>query len=241
MLTARIDRGNLAEAYDRYRREVQRRIERASLLATDAGRRAAVATTRQQMAGAGLGRLGNALASSSDLSKNRGVHRGGGDRFSASGAVYVRSGSDRSRGAVEAYTGGADIRPTRGRWLWIPTDALPRLAGSRRTGGGKRMSPAEYQAQGLSQKIGPLILIRGIDGRPMLAVENVSQAIEGRPRTRALLKSGKPGKNRRTRQIVILFVGIPSTSRAARIDAGAIMKVEAGRLAERFHAAVRRV
>jgi hypothetical protein len=90
-------------------------MERAALVATDKGRRRALSRLRGEMQGAGLGRLGNAIGSGSDLESGRGVHRYGQAGFSASGVVYVRSGSPRSRGAIEAYTAPTDSKRRSGR------------------------------------------------------------------------------------------------------------------------------
>lgn len=109
------------------------------------------------MASAGLGRLGAVVDSGSDLQK-RGAVRASGIGFSASGWVFVRSKSPRTRGAIEAYTEGAEITPRAGRWLWIPTDDIPARAG------GKKITPANWEKSGLDKKIGPLVTIKSANG-----------------------------------------------------------------------------
>ena len=185
------------------------------------------------MSGARLGRLGNAIGQTSDLQRTRTVHRRG-QGFSASGGVVVRSRSDRTRGAIEAYTEGASIRPSRGRWLWIPTKAAPtRIKG-------KRTSPASYIAAG--SPLGPLITISGPNGRPLLAVERVGVSAVGvrGGRARTLTKKGSPRKGDRLKQLAVLFIAIPATSRAARVDADAALRSEQAKLPEYFERAVQR-
>lgn len=164
-----------------------------------------------------LGRLGNAIGQTSDLAKGGRVYREGG-RALASGIVHLRSRSERSVGAIISHTKGANILPTKGRFLWIPTDAVQRLVGSRKDRA--RMTPALYRQRGFEQTIGPLVMIRSINGRPLLAVQNVGQSAVGARggRVRGLTKSGRARKGDRVRELAVLFVGIPRTSRQARIN-----------------------
>ena len=218
-LAAKLERGDYLGAYRQYQRLIDRRLEFAALDATDRAARMALRSIQSAMSGAGLSRLGKGLSSASDLSSGRGVHRREGNSFSASGTVFIRSRSERSRGAIEAYTQGANIRPVRGRWLWIPTDAIPSRAGR------YRMTPELFRSQGLEQKIGKLILLKNVDGRPLFAVENVGISLAGKPRSAgSLTKRGEPRKGQVKRQLVIAFIGIPRTNRAARVDVPAIMQ-----------------
>lgn len=226
--------------FDQFYRGAIQRMEKAALIATDRGARAAETQLRTDMAGAELGRLGQAIKATSDLKRKRGVHRRGAEGFSASGVVYVRSKSERTLGAIESYTEGADIRPRRGRWLWIATDAVPRLAGSNFKGGkGQRMTPALWKSRGFERKIGPLVLIKSINGYPLLAVKNVGVDLSGRKRSaKSLTKSGRPRKGQIERQLVVAFIGIPYTARAARIDVESVMREQQSRLIEYFRAAL---
>lgn len=215
-------------------RLVERRMETAALIATDAAARQGLRTIRQQMASAGLGRLGNALGSTSDMERTGSVYRRA-DGWSASGTIYVRSGSPRSRGAIEAYTRGADIRPVRSRWLWIPSDDIPRV--SQR----ERLTPALWRRNGLDRKIGPLFQIRSDGGFPLLVARNVGVSAAGAKRSvKSLTKSGRPRKGQVQKEIVVAFIGIPRTSRQARIDVRAIIAGVMNDMPRLFDAALAR-
>lgn len=194
-------------------------MERGALIATDQGGKIALRNIRTAMQGAGLGRLGNGLGAQSDLSETGQVHRYAGGGFSASGVVFVRSGSPRTRGTIDAYTLGAEIQPVRGRWLWIPTDEIPRLAGRR------KMTPDLYTKNGFEQKIGPLVRVRSVNGYPLLVVKNASVSLAGKKRSaRALTKSGRARKGQVEKEFIVAFVGIPRTARAARVDVIALVQ-----------------
>lgn len=222
-LTAKIDRADYAGPYRAFGLAIDRRLELAALEATDQAAKIALRSIRAAMQGAGLGRLGNGLGAASDLSSGRGIHRRGGDAWSASGVVFVRSRSARTRGAIEAYTGGADIRPTRGRWLWIATPDIMRVAGGK--GKRQRVTPGNWAALGLDRRIGPLVPLKSVDGRPLLAVERVGVALTGQTGSaRSLRKNGSARRGQIKRELLIAFVAIPRTSRAARVDVPSIMR-----------------
>lgn len=209
-------------ALDSYYRFGDQILEGAALRATDRGARRLKSGIRQAMAAAGLGRLGNAFGSVSDLERGGIQRRYPNGGFSASGTVYVRSKSERTLGAIEAYTQGAEIRPVRGRWLWIPSDEIARVAGSRQTRA--RVTPSNWSALGLDNRIGPLTLIKSVNGRPLLVVKNVGVSAAGRPRSaRSLTKRGQPRKGQIMREFVVAFIAIPRTSRAARVDIQALI------------------
>lgn len=200
---------------EHYARFSIQQLEQATLVAADTASKRAQQEIRQAMSGAGLGRLGQALGQTSDLQRG-GVHRRGAEGFSASGIVFIRSGSERSRGAIEAYTEGASIRPVKGRWLWIATDAIPKRAGR------KRMTPALYNASGLGSRIGPLVMVRRPNGFPMLVVKSVGvRASNGRGASR-LPRNGIPRAGR-VEASIVAFIGIPYTSRARRVDVHSIV------------------
>jgi hypothetical protein len=234
-LNARVERGNFDAAFSDYYRFAEQRAERAALIATKKGARIAVNNIRSAMQSAALGRLGNAIKDTSDADKGR-IHRYPNGGFSASGVVFVRSKSERTLGAIEAYTQGADIKPVRGRWLWIATDALPRVTGK------FRMTPELYMKNGFDRKIGPLIRIRSVNGYPLLAVKNVGVSEAGMKRSaKSLTKAGYPRKGQVQRELVVLFIGIPRTSRAARVDVPAIMRSVAAELPALFYEALGRI
>lgn len=217
-LSARLDTSQFGAAFSDWYRFSEQRLERAALIATDRGRSIALRSIRSQMQAAGLGRLGNAISSTSDLEQSGEVHRRGGG-FSASGVVFVRSKSERTLGAIESYTRGAQIRPVRSRWLWIATDNIPRLTGK------YRMTPELYVRNGFERKIGPLVRVKSVNGYPLLVVEVAGVSNSGAKRSaRSLTKSGRARKGQVAKQFVVAFYGIPHTARSARIDVTAIMR-----------------
>lgn len=199
----------------RTERQIQRALLRTAAITADRGK----TRIRERFAGAGLGRLGQAIAGEHDTV----IHARSDGGFSASAQFFVRSRSDRTRGAIESYTEGSDIRPVRGRWLWIPTEDAQRVAGS----GAKkrRLTPGLWRENGLDRKIGPLIMIRSANGRPILAVENIGVDLSGaRPSAKSLKKNGMPRVRQIKRQLVVMFVAIPRTSRAARVNITEILR-----------------
>ena len=235
-VSARLDRGDFEGPFNEFRRFAEQRMERAALIATDRARNVALQRVRAEIQGAGLGRLGNGVGSGSDLDEGRGVHRYSNGGFSASGVVFVRSGSERTRGAIEAYTEGADIKPVRGRFLWIATDQIPRVTGR------FRMTPELYRKNGFEQKIGPLVFVKSINGRPLLVVQNVGVSALGRSRSaKSLTKRGFPRKGQIEKKFLVAFIGIPRTQRAARVDVAAIMRSVAAELPALFNDALGRI
>lgn len=196
----------------------ERRMEAAALIASDRAARVAKTQLRGDMRRARLGRLGQAIGSTSDLEKNNRVYRRG-EGFSASGIVFARSRSPRTIGALNAYTQGAQISPVKSRYMWIPTDDIPRI--SQR----QRLTPALWRKNGLDKRIGPLVEIKSVDGDPLLVVQNVGVNAAGRRRSaRSLTLSGRPRKGQIQRSLVVAFIGIPRTSRKARINVKALMR-----------------
>lgn len=193
------------------------RLQAAALNATARAALTAKRKLRADMQGAGLGRLGNAVDHGSDAEKNGRV-RTMGQGWSASGWLAIRSRSERTIGAIESYTAGADITPKRGRWLWIATDEIPIRAGR------QRMTPALYNKQGFDAKIGPLVPVKSSSGTPLLIVRNVGVSASGKPRSaRSLTKRGMPRRGQQQVDFIVAFFGIPNTSRRARVDVDAIV------------------
>lgn len=187
------------------------------------------------MQGAGLGRLGNAIGYGSDLKKSGRVLRFSNGGFRCSGWVFIKGSNERTEGAVEAYTEGADIRPVRSRFLWIATAEIPKRAGR------YRMTPARYRAGGFEQRIGPLVEIPGRhSGERLLIVRNVTVDRFNRPgRARRLPRRGAIGGNRERREFIVAFVGITNTSRTARVNVNSILSLEQARLPDYREAAMR--
>lgn len=195
-------------------KQIRDKAERALLDASHQAGRTATTRIRQAMTGAGLGRLGNAIDATSDPDKGGRLHRSGAAGVSASSAIHLKSRSERAIGAVEAYTQGATIRPRSGGWLWIPSPEL-----QRRVKGGKRVTPANWQASGLEQRIGALVKIPGKHaGEALLIVPAVSVRTSGAANPRRMPKSGSPRGGRVLRENFVAFIGIRSTSRRARVN-----------------------
>ena len=220
-----------------YLRFMVERAESAALKSTDRAAKTAKARIRTEMGSARLGTLGNAFAAKSDL--DRGgiqVRYGGNGGFAASGIVYVRTKSERTLGAIQAYTEGADIRPVRSRWLWIATDNIPRVTGR------YRMTPELWVKNGFDQKIGPLVVVRSVNGYPLLVVKNVGLSAAGSRRSaKSLTKRGMPRKGQIEKQFVVAFIGIPFTSRAARVDVHNIIDEVRAELPQMFIEALGRI
>lgn len=227
-------------AFDDLEKFARLRAEAAALEAT---RRAAVIAKgriRDGMKNAGLGRLGNAVDQSSDAEKRGSVYRQG-EGFSASGVVFVRSRSERTLGAIESYTQPeTTILPVRGKWLWIPTDAMQRVAGKAKSR--QRLTPGNWQQLGMEKKLGPLRYLKSVNGRPLLAVENVGVSATGAARSaRSLTKKGYARKGQVKRELLVCFIAIPRTSRRARIDVQAILQSVAQELPALFNDALGRI
>lgn len=229
------------DAFSDLERFARLRSEAAALEATDKAARRAVLRIRDKMKSAGLGQLGNALGNSSDLKKRGSVYTRG-DGFSASGVVFVRSKSERTRGAIKSYTEGSEILPVRGRWLWIPTDDIARVAGSTKAGTRARVTPGNWSSLGLDRRIGPLVFAKSKNGNPIMIVKNVGvSAAGGRRSAKSLKKSGQPRKGQVTQEFVVAFIAIPRTSRQARVDVPAILRSVSAELPARFNEALGRI
>lgn len=215
---------------------------RAEAAALEATRKAAVIAKnriRDGMKNAGLGRLGNAIGQSSDAEKRGTVYRQG-DGFSASGVVFVRSKSERTLGAIEAYTQGAQIKPVRGKWLWIPTDAMQRVAGKGKDK--RRLTPGNWASLGMESKLGPLRYFKSVNGWPLAAVEAVGVSATGAARSaRSLTKKGMARKGQVRKELLVCFIAIPRTARASRIDVPAILRSVAQELPALFNEALGRI
>lgn len=195
-------------------RQIREKAERALLAASHDAGRLATSRIRDAMSGAGLGRLGRAIDATSDQDKGGRVHRSSGRELSASSAIHLNTRSERTVGAIEAYTRGANIRPRDAHWLWVPSPEL-----QRRVKGGRRVTPANWQSSGLATRIGPLVKIPGSHaGEVLLIVPAVTVRQQGSPSPRRLPKSGRARAGRVLRENFVAFTGIRSTSRQARVD-----------------------
>jgi len=173
---------------------------------------------RRDMAGAKLGRLGQAITHTSDKIKGEPITRRG-NVSRASGVVYIRTKSPRTVGAIISYTEGSEITPKNpSGYLWIPTKQAQRIVGKGKAR--TRLTPGMWKSSGMEAKLGPLFRIRAASGNPVLVVRNVGVsevgARGGRPR--GLTKSGRPRKGDRVAELVPIFTGIPRTARQARVN-----------------------
>lgn len=221
-------------AFDNFERETKARLQAASLNATQIAAGRAKSKIQTGMRRAGLGLLGNAIGNGGDLGK-RGAVRSAGPGWSASGWVHVRSRSERTAGAIEAYTAGAEIAPRRGRWLWIPTDDIPARVGKR------SITPENYSRLGLASKIGPLVFVLTPSGQALLVVQGASLSGAGKSRSaKSRRKDGGLRKGQVAAETIVAFVGIRRTSRAARVDVPAIMREAQALLPELIELQLRR-
>lgn len=221
---------------DEFRRGASQRIEQAALESTYTAMKRALDQTRAEMKSTGLGNLGNALGLFSDKQKGV-VFRTGAGSFNASAGIYLRNKSERTEGAMTAYTEGAQIAPVRGKWLWIATEEIQRfVGGGRGRGRGKRITPALWRQNGLDAKIGPLVPIRGINGFPLLIVQNVGVSAAGKKNSvKGLTKSGRARKGQIERSMVVAFYAIPRTTREKRVDIIAVASRWASLVPEFFN------
>lgn len=205
-------------------------LERSALIAVDQVSTRGKDAIRGEMKAAGLGNLGNAIASGSDLQKGRVTRTPFG--FRVSSWIYIRGAkNERTTGAIAAYTRGATITPRRSEYLWIATPEL----GRKFAGGGKyrkRLTPATYRANGLEEKIGPLVFVRGRSaGEALLIVRDISVDRFGRGGSRGarrLPKRGRLGDTRVQKQQIVAFIGIRQTTRNKRLDPVSIIRREVG-------------
>lgn len=103
------------------------------------------------------------------------------------------------------------------------------------------MTPALYRSEGYETKIGPLGLVKSINGNPLLVVKNATVSEGGKPRSaKARTKSGGVRKGYRAKEFIVAFIGIPRTSRAALVNVTAFMNMALGRLPATFEAELRK-
>lgn len=200
-----------ASLYEALGAEHKRVLEHSAAIAVDRNTGKARRQIQREMRAAGLGRLANAVGSTSSLQKGR--TRGN----QAWGAVYAKGGDESlAGGALDAYSRGTVIRPVRGKWLWFQTRALARTARLPGASGRSRLTPERYRA--LGSPLGPLRFRRIKPDLAIYYAENLLVNPKGRAR--------KPGKRPRTapRKRVVLFYGIKFTRRAKRFDRDKVMK-----------------
>jgi hypothetical protein len=147
-----------------------------------------------------------------------------------SGGFACPRQSKRTRGAIKAYTEGAQIKP-RGRWLWIATDDVKRLVGLPPDEAGGRTRRVRLEPhlwdRTYGQKFGPLQTIRGANGFPVKIVRTGTVSASGkRGSLRPLTKTGKVPRGQIALDSIVAFYAIPNTSRAARLHLDQIYRQE---------------
>lgn len=206
-------------------REFSRQLEKSAIAFTLRAAKTVKEKIRSEMATAGLGTLGMGIGHGHGGPEEKaGNVRRKGAGWSASGAVFIREGSRRTRGAIASYTDlpSTQIRPKNGRWLWIATPDLKRVVGLPKDGKGgpskARLTPALWDlTYGL--KFGSLQVIKGINGRPLLILSNpAGVSLSGKRGIRTLRKNGQPRRGDIAKKFIVAFIAIPATSRAAKIN-----------------------
>ena len=87
------------------------------------------------------------------------------------------------------------------------------------------MTPELYVKNGFEQKIGALVYVKSVNGNPLLVVKSASVALSGRTRSaKSRTKTGLLKKGQGAKEFIVAFIGIPRTSRAARVDVSAVMR-----------------
>lgn len=206
----------------------QQDLRQASIIATDKAARRAQTSLKRVMRTAGLGRLGNAVGSTSTLRKD---DRSGRTPY---GVIFARGGDDSlAGGALEAYSQGVTIRAQQKQWLAFQTDALPRRIGRYRT------TPERYNSSSLVQSIGKLRFKPGGPDRAYLVVDKVSLS----PKNGRAKKLGP--RKPRTRIVpdkeVVAFVLIRVTRRGRRFDKDVVIGQEASRMPDDLATAMRSI
>lgn len=196
-----------------FQRVVLGRVARAAAYATDEAARQAHFNITGAMGAMKLGKLARAIGHGSDLKKRRVPPPNA--RFRVSGWVFARTkSSERTAGALKAYTEGATIVPRKGRWLWIATDEIPQKVGRH------RMTPQRYINSGLERRIGELEFIPGDHaGEALLIARDVTvNAATGYGKARRAPRRGAIGATRKKVDFIVAFIGIKITRRSARVD-----------------------
>jgi hypothetical protein len=184
-------------------------LERAAAVAVDKATRLGAAQIKNTMRARGLGRLSNAVGVTTSL--QRGKKTGS----NAWGAIFAKGGDDSlAGGALEIYGRGGAITPKFGAYVWFQTAALKRRVGR------YRMTPQRYIDSG--SPLGPLLFRRKNARIGEFFVKGaVTSAKNGRARL--------PGPRSKARgTIVVLFVGVKSTTRLARFNKDQIVSLVAG-------------
>ncbi|MGE0155154.1 MAG: DUF6441 family protein [Reyranellaceae bacterium] len=181
--------GSVAQAIEEAEGEIGNRVRLATARHTERLKQ----RLRQDVLAAGMGRrLANTWQSQ--------VYPAGGRRtLSPAGYVYSRAPM-----IISGFSEGATITGADGKWLAIPTGAVPYGGGGGRRSK-KRMSPVEVEAR-FNREL-RIVRPRGGDGRfAFLVMDNLTRARNGR---RFRLRTQRRAAQGRAAQSVIMFVLLP--------------------------------
>lgn len=191
-------------------REVTAKAKRAVTAGVKGATEGLKTELRQAVNNAGLGeRLGRAIQSEVYPDDSRGRVAS----LSTAGLVFVRRGKGKRTGAEEifdAFNRGVTITRPGGKYLAIPTPAVPKTRG-------RQMSPAEVE-----QFYGrPLQVREGNQPGQLLAFLNLTRARSTRRPGDRVLTKGRRAQGRTERE-VLLFVLVRSVKLGKRLDFNAI-------------------
>jgi hypothetical protein len=200
-------------------------LRRAAHYAADKAIDHAKMLTRAKMASVRLGKLSNAVGTTSSLKKGRT------QKNSSWGAIFARGGvNSRANQALMAYTQGALIRPTGGRkWLAYPTKAAGRLARlpiPRTSGRGY----ANFRNQPSRVRGMQLTFVQFSSTRAALVLKNASVSNKT---GKAKPMGSRLGRGATREGMVVMFWLIRFTTRAARFSQDRIVR-EAAMAIPRF-------
>lgn len=191
-------------------------LRAAAHYASDKAIELAKAKTRATIRAVRLGRLANAVGSTSSLKKRRT------QKNSSWGAIFARGGiNSRANQALMAYTEGALIRPTGGRkWLAYPTKAagrltrlpIPRIGG--RGYANFRNQPSRVRGMQLS-------FVQFSSTRAAIVLKNASVSSKT---GKAKPMGSRLGRGSTRESMVVMFWLIRFTTRAARFNQDRIVR-----------------
>jgi len=214
-----------------------KRLSSAVARGVDDTVRNTVTDTRAKMVGAGLGKLSRAVRYTSDVKKRRVPDIGDGrSRWRVGGAMFAPGRSERTQGALAAYSqANTTIVPRRGRWLAFATDEIPQRVGR------YKMTPALYEAGGFDRKIGELEFIQSKKPNEAFLIARDVQvnAQRGFGQARRLPRHGKARQGKKAVGFIVAFILIRVTRRSQRFNPKAIMRNQVAQLPRRIRSNLR--
>lgn len=180
-------------------------LDKGARAVTSAMRRTALGLEKElegATASAGLGRLSKAWQSDVYPAK---------PSLGAAGHVYAK-GRDRTVGALIAYSQGAAIRPKAGgKYLWVPTAAVIKRAGS-------KIGVRDFEEAGIKLRFVP-----PSGGRrfPLLVADDF---VAGRKAGTFRVATAARAKSGRGVATVVMFIGVRQVDVAKRFDIEALAR-----------------